>query len=130
MSCDMLPGASQEQCALIQNVVAEDRPEVGLSVVVLKTVDNQAEILRVLATPRRHVNVLQHIAGYFKRQLDAEGRAEVQVLIEEYRRGLVPLVVPLTLIGHHVRRFAIAYLQQQVYLQPHPKFLISNWPHL
>jgi uncharacterized protein YbgA (DUF1722 family)/uncharacterized protein YbbK (DUF523 family) len=82
------------------------------------------EVLRVLATPRRHVNVLQHIAGYFKRQLDAGGRAEVQALIEDYRRGLVPLVVPLTLIGHHVRRLAIGYLQQQVYLQPHPKELM------
>ncbi|MEP5181398.1 MAG: invasion associated locus B family protein [Rhizobiaceae bacterium] len=47
--CDTPPGASGEQCALMQNVVAEDRPEVGLSVVVLKTADNKARILRVLA---------------------------------------------------------------------------------
>jgi invasion protein IalB len=47
--CDVPPGASGEQCALMQNVVAEDRPEVGLSVVVLKTADNKARILRVLA---------------------------------------------------------------------------------
>ena len=47
--CDVPPGASSEQCALMQNVVAEDRPEVGLSVVVLKTADNKARILRVLA---------------------------------------------------------------------------------
>ena len=47
--CDIPAGATGEQCALMQNVVAEDRPEVGLSVVVLKTADNKAEILRVLA---------------------------------------------------------------------------------
>ncbi len=47
--CDTPPGASSEQCAMMQNVVAEDRPEIGLSVVVLRTADKQAEILRVLA---------------------------------------------------------------------------------
>lgn len=49
MSCDMLPGASEEQCALIQNVTAEDQPNVALSVIVLKTADKQARLLRVLA---------------------------------------------------------------------------------
>ncbi|MEX0954515.1 MAG: invasion associated locus B family protein [Rhizobiaceae bacterium] len=47
--CDTPPGSSSEQCAMMQNVIAEDRPEVGLSVVVLRTADNKAEILRVLA---------------------------------------------------------------------------------
>ena len=47
--CDTPPGASSEQCAMIQNVVASDRPEMGLSVVVLKTADKKARILRVLA---------------------------------------------------------------------------------
>ena len=47
--CDQPAGASSEQCALMQNVIAEDRPEVGLSVVVLKTADRQARVLRVLA---------------------------------------------------------------------------------
>ena len=47
--CDQPPGASADQCALMQNVIAEDRPEVGLSVVVLKTADRKAKILRVLA---------------------------------------------------------------------------------
>ncbi len=49
MVCDTPPGATAEQCALMQNVVADDRPEVGLSVVVLRTADRQQEILRVLA---------------------------------------------------------------------------------
>ena len=49
MSCDTPPGASSEQCVLMQNVVAADREEFGLSVVVLKTADKKAQILRVLA---------------------------------------------------------------------------------
>jgi uncharacterized protein YbgA (DUF1722 family)/uncharacterized protein YbbK (DUF523 family) len=82
------------------------------------------EALNVLATPRRHANVLQHIAGYFKRQLDSDSRRELQALIDDYRGGLVPLVVPMTLVRHYVRRFGIGYLQQQVYLDPHPKELM------
>jgi uncharacterized protein YbgA (DUF1722 family)/uncharacterized protein YbbK (DUF523 family) len=76
-----------------------------------------------LATPKRHANVLQHIAGYLREGLDAASRAELQGLIDDHRNGLVPLVVPITLVRHHVRRLAIAYLQGQVYLDPHPKEL-------
>jgi uncharacterized protein YbgA (DUF1722 family)/uncharacterized protein YbbK (DUF523 family) len=79
--------------------------------------------LAKLATPGRHANVLQHMAGYFKRDLDEGSRAELQQLIEDHRRGLVPLVVPVTLVRHHVRRLGIAYLDEQVYLSPHPKEL-------
>lgn len=80
--------------------------------------------LRVIATPRRHANVLQHMAGYLRKQLDDDSRHELLALIEDYRKGLVPLVVPLTLICHHVRRLQIKYLQGQVYLEPHPKELM------
>jgi len=82
------------------------------------------EALAVRATRPNHANVLQHLAGYFKRALDAPGRAELAELVHEYRRGLVPLVVPLTLIRHYVRRFDVTYLRDQVYLNPHPKELM------
>jgi uncharacterized protein YbgA (DUF1722 family)/uncharacterized protein YbbK (DUF523 family) len=82
------------------------------------------EALAIRATPARHVNVLQHVAGFFKRRLDVDERVELREIIEEYRQGLVPLVVPVTLIRHHVRRLAIAYLREQVYLSPHPKELM------
>ena len=78
----------------------------------------------VRATRARHVNVLQHLAGFFKRQLTDDERAELGAVIAGYRRGLVPLVVPLTLLKHHVRRLEIAHLDDQVYLNPHPKELI------
>jgi uncharacterized protein YbgA (DUF1722 family)/uncharacterized protein YbbK (DUF523 family) len=80
--------------------------------------------LEVMATPKRHVNVLQHILGYFTDQLDSAARQELVELIDDYGRGVVPLVVPLTLVRHHVRHFAISYLQTQTYLEPHPKELM------
>jgi len=76
------------------------------------------------ATPARHFNVLQHTAGYFRRQLDAESRAELGRLFEDYRAGLLPLIVPITLVRHYVRRFGVDYLDGQVYLEPHPKELM------
>jgi uncharacterized protein YbgA (DUF1722 family)/uncharacterized protein YbbK (DUF523 family) len=86
--------------------------------------DEFMSALCVVATPRRHTNVLQHMAGYLKDQLDRESKAELAETIEEYRRGLVPLVVPVTLIRHHVRRHGIDYLLGQRYLDPHPRELM------
>ena len=83
-----------------------------------------AQALAIRATRARHVNVLQHLAGFLKRELGDDERAELGEVIAEYRRGLVPLVVPLTLLKHHVRRLGLAYLADQVYLDPHPKELM------
>jgi uncharacterized protein YbgA (DUF1722 family)/uncharacterized protein YbbK (DUF523 family) len=80
--------------------------------------------LSKLATPRRHVNVLQHVLGHFRERLESDARAELLSLIQEYRAGLLPLIVPITLIHHHVRRLDVPYLTGQVYLQPHPKELM------
>jgi uncharacterized protein YbgA (DUF1722 family)/uncharacterized protein YbbK (DUF523 family) len=76
------------------------------------------------ATPGRNANVLQHMAGYLREQLDAASRVELSELIRDYREGLTPLVVPLTLVRHHARRIHAAYLLGQVYLDPHPKELM------
>ncbi len=80
--------------------------------------------LKVKATARKHANVLHHVAGYFKRDLSSDDKAELLAVIDDYRTGLVPLVVPLTLIQHYVRKFEVAYLRDQVYLNPHPKELM------
>lgn len=80
--------------------------------------------LRKLATARKHVNVLQNMQGHFSDVLDAPARAELTALIEDFGRGLVPLIVPVTLIRHYVRRFGVEYLAGQTYLEPHPKELM------
>lgn len=76
--------------------------------------------LRKMATRGRQTNVLQHIAGYVKKLVDSSDRQEIQEVIARYRAGYVPLVVPVTLLKHHVRRHGIEYLTQQTYLDPHP----------
>lgn len=82
------------------------------------------EALARKATARRHVNVLQHIVGYFSRSLDEASRSEVHRVVDDYGRGLIPLVVPLTLVRHYVRVYDLEYLANQVYLDPHPKELM------
>jgi uncharacterized protein YbgA (DUF1722 family)/uncharacterized protein YbbK (DUF523 family) len=82
------------------------------------------DALKVMATQKRHTNVLQHMAGYFKKTLDEGSRAELMAGIEDYRLGLVPLIVPVTLLRHHVRVHDVKYLSTQVYLAPHPKELM------
>ena len=82
------------------------------------------QALTIVATPQRHTNVLQHMVGYFKRTLDAASRDELLASIDDYRRSLLPLIVPITLIRHHVRRHNVEYLAGQVYLDPHPKELM------
>jgi uncharacterized protein YbgA (DUF1722 family)/uncharacterized protein YbbK (DUF523 family) len=80
--------------------------------------------LAVRATRRRHVNVLQHCVGHFRERLDAGTRAALAAEIADYQRGLVPLVVPVTMIRHYALRLGVAYLAGQVYLEPHPKELM------
>jgi uncharacterized protein YbgA (DUF1722 family)/uncharacterized protein YbbK (DUF523 family) len=82
------------------------------------------ETLAAIATPRRHTNVLMHLAGHLKTLLDTPSRQELAATIDEYRRGLVPLVVPLTLLRHHARHHDVAYLLGQTYLEPHPRELM------
>jgi uncharacterized protein YbgA (DUF1722 family)/uncharacterized protein YbbK (DUF523 family) len=80
--------------------------------------------LREMATTKRHANVLQHMVGYFSKQLDSDSRQELQALLQDYRAGFLPLVVPLMLIRHYVRKCDVTYLRGQVYLEPHPKELM------
>jgi uncharacterized protein YbgA (DUF1722 family)/uncharacterized protein YbbK (DUF523 family) len=82
------------------------------------------EVMRRPATRRGHTNVLQHLLGFVSDHLDREDRAELVEMIERYRLGLVPLIVPLTLIRHHVRRVDVPYLKDQAYLEPHPHELM------
>jgi uncharacterized protein YbgA (DUF1722 family)/uncharacterized protein YbbK (DUF523 family) len=83
----------------------------------------QAKELDHPASPGRHVNVLQHMVGYLKDDLDAAARADILGVIADYRAGLVALVVPVTLIRHFIRRLGIDYLAGQTYLEPGPKEL-------
>ena len=81
------------------------------------------EALKNKATPAKHVNVLQHMMGYFKEQLSGDEKKELLELIHAYRDGYIPLIVPVTLISHYVRKYDEPYLKEQAYLNPHPSEL-------
>jgi len=81
--------------------------------------------LGVMGTRGKHVNVLQHLMGYLKKDLSSEDKQELLGLIEDYRQGMVPLIVPLTLLKHHLNRHPVPdWVDQQVYLHPYPKELM------
>jgi uncharacterized protein YbgA (DUF1722 family) len=87
-------------------------------------VDAFMAALAVRATRGRHVNVLEQCVGYLRDRVDARVRASLAAQIADYRAGLVPLIVPVTLLRHYVAQLGIEYLAQQVYLDPHPKELM------
>jgi uncharacterized protein YbgA (DUF1722 family)/uncharacterized protein YbbK (DUF523 family) len=83
----------------------------------------EADLMAALGlktTVKKQMNVLQHLMGYFKKQLTKDEKQELLEVFSQYRNGFVPLLVPITLINHYVRKYDQAYLKQQVYLNPHP----------
>jgi uncharacterized protein YbgA (DUF1722 family) len=78
------------------------------------------EALRLKTTLKKNINVIQHIMGYFKKQLSPDEKQELIEIIDQYRKEYVPLIVPVTLLNHYVRKYEQSYLAQQVYLNPHP----------
>jgi len=76
--------------------------------------------IRLKTSVPKHVNVLQHLLGYFKQQLSRDEKQEMLGIIDDYRAQRIPLIVPVTLLNHFVRKYNQDYLQAQVYLNPHP----------
>ena len=77
-------------------------------------------LLKIVATRNNHVNVLQHIQGYLKEHLDSDDKAELTQVITDYRQGLIPLIVPITLLRHHFHKHPHDYITQSYYMRPHP----------
>jgi uncharacterized protein YbgA (DUF1722 family)/uncharacterized protein YbbK (DUF523 family) len=78
------------------------------------------EAMKLKTTVKKNSNVLQHVMGYFKRQLSKDEKQEIIEIIDNYRNGDVPLIVPITLVNHYVRKYKEPYLSRQIYLKPHP----------
>ena len=78
------------------------------------------EALRLKSTVNKNVNVLHHVMGYFKTNLSPGEKAELLEIINNYRQGYIPLIVPVTLFNHFVRKYDQPYLKNQYYLDPHP----------
>ena len=82
------------------------------------------EALTTKATAKKHTNVLQHAMGYLKDVLGPIEKRELMTAVEDYRQGLLPLVVPLTLLRFNIRKHDVEYLAGQLYFDPHPKELM------
>lgn len=78
------------------------------------------EALRLKTTLKKNINVLQHMMGFFKKQLTSDEKQELLEMIGQYRDGFIPLIVLVTLINHYVRKYEQTYLREQIYLHPHP----------
>ena len=78
------------------------------------------EALQLKTTAKKNLDVLYHLMGYFKKDLSADEKQELLELIDHYRQGYLPLIVPVTVINHYVRKYHQAYLKEQFYLHPHP----------
>jgi len=94
--------------------------EVNLSTLADKYLEIMMHALKAIATKNNHVNTLQHIQGYLKKNLDTEDKTELNTIIENYRKGLLPLIVPITLLRHHFRKHPNSYITQSYYMSPHP----------
>lgn len=78
------------------------------------------EALNLLASVKKNVNVLHHIMGYFKKLISSDEKQELLEIIEKYHKGFIPLIVPIVLLLHYVKKYDVSYLKRQHYLNPHP----------
>jgi len=82
------------------------------------------DALRLKATVKKNVNVLHHMMGFLKKRPSSDENQELLDIIEHYHQGLTPLIVPVTMLNHYVRKYDVSYLKRQVYLNPHPMELM------
>lgn len=85
------------------------------------------QLMKVLAKPvsrKKHMNVLQHLMGFLRSGLDRDDRFEILETIVAYGKGQLPLIVPITLLIHHFRKYPHPFVERQVYLNPHPRELM------
>jgi uncharacterized protein YbgA (DUF1722 family)/uncharacterized protein YbbK (DUF523 family) len=87
-------------------------------------IETMMEGLSLLATTKKNTNVLSHVMGYFKKQLTADEKQELLEIIGNYHKGFIPLIVPVTMLNHYMRKYDEPYLKKQVYLNPNPLELV------
>ena len=76
--------------------------------------------MRLKPTVKKHVNVLMHMMGYFKNLISSDEKQELLTVLDQFKAELLPLIVPITLVNHYVRKYNEPYLKNQYYLTPHP----------
>jgi uncharacterized protein YbgA (DUF1722 family)/uncharacterized protein YbbK (DUF523 family) len=120
----VLMAHSQQGLRRLGRLLGESGSHESIQTLVHAYWDGFSEVMRRPPTRRNHTNTLRHVAGYVSDQLDEGDRNELTETIENYRLGRLPLIVPVTLLRHYVRRLGEPYLESQVYLSPHPDELM------
>ncbi len=110
---------SVEHYRTLGRLVAKAK-EIETKMLYANYLDMLTEALKPRCTIQKHVNVLQHMIGYFKKLITSAEKQELLKLIEQYKIEHIPLIVPVTLINHYVRKYNQKYLREQFYLHPHP----------
>jgi uncharacterized protein YbgA (DUF1722 family)/uncharacterized protein YbbK (DUF523 family) len=110
---------SPKHCRIMGHLVAEGKKD-PIRELNSKYEALLMETLKLKATIKKNVNVLQHIMGYFKRQLSHDEKQELLEIIQSYHNEDIPLIVPVTILNHYVRKYDEPYLLKQTYLNPHP----------
>ena len=110
---------SPANARLMGKLVADGR-KTPIQMVYMQYENLLIETLRMKSTIKKNLNVIEHILGYFKNQLGPDEKQEMLEIFDRYRNAFVPLIVPVTLLNHYVRKTGEPYLKQQVYLNPHP----------
>lgn len=82
------------------------------------------EIMKHQASVKKHADVLYHLMGFFKKDIDSSEKQELVEVIEKYRTGMIPLVTPLTLINHYIKKYPVQWVCDQTYLTPYPEELL------
>jgi uncharacterized protein YbgA (DUF1722 family)/uncharacterized protein YbbK (DUF523 family) len=119
----LLLGHSRKHYQALGRIVADAKGK-AWSQVLQSYASTFMEALALKSTPKKNTDVLLHMMGFLKKLLSGAEKKDILETIEDYRQELIPLVVPLTLVRHYVKKFKIDYLQDQIYLNPHPKELM------
>jgi uncharacterized protein YbgA (DUF1722 family)/uncharacterized protein YbbK (DUF523 family) len=114
----MIMAHSQKHYAILGRIIANSK--LKIKEVLTEYITLLMDAVKLLATTKKNTNVLMHIMGYFKKQLSSDEKKEMLEVIENYHRGLVPLIVPIVLINHYVSKYDELYLKKQYYLNPNP----------
>jgi len=101
--------------------LAASASQENLSLTAEQYASNLMACLKKIASRGNHVNVLQHIQGYLKTQLDEDDKTELIETIENYRLGYLPLIVPITLLKHHFRKNPDPFIDRSFYMTPYPE---------
>jgi uncharacterized protein YbgA (DUF1722 family)/uncharacterized protein YbbK (DUF523 family) len=109
-----------QQKARELGVLMANHDGLSLDVLAQRYLSAMMSLLKTISTRKNHVNTLQHIQGYLKTHLDNDDKAELSEAIDDYRQGLLPLIVPITLLRHHFRKHPNEYIEHSFYMEPHP----------